>query len=157
MFECVQPRIQWRRERVPSGLIKVRIQAPTQKLEKGKMTDKKERDVILKRYVSGCEQILEKDFFDHSVEVVYDQVRDRTILAIRAYVLSDNFQTYERRYPRDWWEAFKERWFPKVLLKKWPVIYRNIEVSIDALYPEYKPVIPKEKYFFHLNEIIEDE
>lgn len=27
----------------------------------------------------------------------------------------------EFRCPADWWEAFKDRWFPKWALKRWPV------------------------------------
>ena len=36
------------------------------------------------------------------------------------------------KYPRDWWEAVKERWFPAWALKRWPVLYNRI----DELYPE---------------------
>lgn len=34
----------------------------------------------------------------------------------------------ERRWPSDWWQAFKERWFPKWWLKRWPVNYQTISV-----------------------------
>ena len=27
------------------------------------------------------------------------------------------------KFPRDWWEAFKERWFPEWARKRWPVVY----------------------------------
>ncbi len=37
-------------------------------------------------------------------------------------------------YPSDWWQAFKERWFPKWLRKRYPVQYT--EHKIAALYPE---------------------
>lgn len=40
----------------------------------------------------------------------------------------------EIKYPMDWWQAFKERWFPKFLLKRFPVDYRIWK--IDFLYPE---------------------
>jgi hypothetical protein len=43
-----------------------------------------------------------------------------------------------RRYPRDWWEAFKERWFPRFLLRRYPVQY----VVIDIYQPIYGPVCP---------------
>lgn len=31
---------------------------------------------------------------------------------------------FEFRAPADWWQALRERWFPKWWLKKWPVKYR---------------------------------
>jgi len=43
-------------------------------------------------------------------------------------------------YPKDWWEAFKERWFPRFILKKHPVKYKVFKISAKALYPEFKPV-----------------
>ena len=32
-------------------------------------------------------------------------------------------QRQEVRYPDGWWEALKERWFPRWALSRWPVIY----------------------------------
>jgi hypothetical protein len=36
----------------------------------------------------------------------------------------------EIKYPSNWWEAFKERWFPRVLLKRFPVDYENWKLEI---------------------------
>lgn len=49
-------------------------------------------------------------------------------------------------YPRDWWQSFKQRWFPEWALKHWPVIERDEIVDVKALYPTinipgHKPVI----------------
>lgn len=48
------------------------------------------------------------------------------------------------RYPTNWKESFKERWFPAWLLKKYPVKY--VEINAQALYPkislpDHSPVI----------------
>jgi hypothetical protein len=40
----------------------------------------------------------------------------------------------EIKYPLDWWQAFKERWFPKLFLRRWPVKYHTWKV--DFLYPD---------------------
>jgi hypothetical protein len=40
----------------------------------------------------------------------------------------------EIRWPLDWWQHLKERWFPKFALKRWPVRYHTFK--IDLLYPE---------------------
>lgn len=34
----------------------------------------------------------------------------------------------EERWPSDWWQAFKDRWFPAWALKRWPVQYKTISV-----------------------------
>uniref|UniRef100_A0A6M3K119 Uncharacterized protein n=1 Tax=viral metagenome TaxID=1070528 RepID=A0A6M3K119_9ZZZZ len=110
----------------------------------------------LERYIAGCVQTMEKEFFDCGVDITYDRMREKIILTIKAYVLADNFKHYERKWPKDWWQAFKERWFPKWILHKWPVVYNELIVDVRALYPEYRPKIPKEKFCFHLSDI-EDE
>jgi len=40
----------------------------------------------------------------------------------------------EIKYPLNWWQAFRERWFPKFVLDRWPVKYHTWK--IDFLYPE---------------------
>lgn len=40
----------------------------------------------------------------------------------------------EIRYPANWWQAFRERWLPECLRKKFPVRYHIWK--IDFLYPE---------------------
>ena len=115
-----------------------------------------EDEIVLERYINGYQQVLEKEFFDCCVEAVRDKMRERIILSIKAYVLADNFKHYEHKYPKDWWQSFKDRWFPKWILRKWPVVYTKIVIDVRALYPEYRPALPKEKFFFHLNENIYD-
>jgi len=34
-------------------------------------------------------------------------------------------QTHEVHYPRDWWEAVRERWAPAWWLTRWPVQYQH--------------------------------
>ena len=42
------------------------------------------------------------------------------------------------KYPSDWKEAFKERWFPKWAKRKWPVRYERVEFDARFLYPSIK-------------------
>lgn len=64
------------------------------------------------------------------------------------------FQTYvygqrlnKVKYPANWKESFKERWFPEWLLKKYPVKYSYIQLA--ALYPQLH--LPSDQYppIFH--------
>lgn len=34
----------------------------------------------------------------------------------------------EEKWPTDWWQAFRERWFPHWWLRRWPVRYRTLSV-----------------------------
>jgi hypothetical protein len=56
---------------------------------------------------------------------------------VRGYVWSqDAGKKVEFKYPADWWQAFKERWFPEWLLKRYPVAYTHREFQVKATYPD---------------------
>ena len=42
-------------------------------------------------------------------------------------------------YPSSWWQAFKERWFPRFLASKFPVKYTKVDVHFDVVFPDYDP------------------
>lgn len=55
-------------------------------------------------------------------------------------------------YPRDWWQAVKQRWFPFWILRRWPVEYTQIiaihkfpEAEIPSLGKEFVHLEYKEK------------
>ena len=59
---------------------------------------------------------------------------------LRSFVLAvpkERIKVNER-YPRDWWQAFRERWFPQWWLRRWPVDYREIDVDV----PKFGAVCP---------------
>lgn len=64
-------------------------------------------------------------------------------VAVSMKILSQNIGTV--KWPRDWIEAFKERWFPEFMKKRWPV--RHESVDITAIYPKAKLGDPVFKYF----------
>ena len=68
------------------------------------------------------------------------------VFRIRQDVLGQQLDKVEVRYPWDWWQAFKQRWFPQWLLKRYPVVEMVKVIDIRALYPkitipDHKPVI----------------
>jgi len=62
----------------------------------------------------------------------YDDILQALVLELRAYLASERLSGI--KYPKDWWQAFKERWFPKWLLKRYPVQYH--EAHVRAFYPK---------------------
>lgn len=40
-------------------------------------------------------------------------------------------------YPSDWWQAFKERWFPEWALKRWPVETTIVTAKRGIIYPQF--------------------
>jgi len=58
-------------------------------------------------------------------------------------------------YPRDWWQAFRERWFPRWWLKRYPVKHTYVPgrpaytVDVGAYYPDV--VLPGHEPIIALN------
>jgi len=71
---------------------------------------------------------------------------DEIYTRIKGYVFAEkeSVKRQEIKYPLDWWQAFKERWFGKLLLKRWPVLYKVVILDVRVLYPCYKPVLKNE-------------
>ena len=61
----------------------------------------------------------------------------RRLVAEFPAILDERIQFHES-YPENWWEAFKDRWFPEWLKRRYPVRFR--EIHIDR--PVYKAVCP---------------
>ena len=56
-------------------------------------------------------------------------------------------------WPADWWEAVKERWFPKWALRRWPVRYRHLSLKAYHAYPSlnlqhHRPVLQFQHYTY---------
>lgn len=70
---------------------------------------------------------------------------ERLILTLDTYfhAIPEERVTVDEKYPRDWWQAFRERWFPQWWLNRHPVMYREIYINKVV---KYGPVCP------HLNQ-----
>ena len=65
---------------------------------------------------------------DHSARCLVAQ--------LRAFIYGQRLDQKTYRYPLTWWDAFKDRWFPKKLLEWFPVTWKTIEISAEVLYPD---------------------
>lgn len=102
------------------------------------------------RYVA---QAMASRLMLHNVELdqYWEYQMDHLVTALHAKVWAQEVDTAATRHPRDWWEAFKERWFPAFLLVRWPVKYAEFDVRAMRVYPEM--AIPRQpsvvKFFVH--------
>lgn len=68
---------------------------------------------------------------DITAKALVEDVLGQQLVQVRGRLFYENLETIE--YPRDWWEALKERWFPRWAKKRWPVRVKHYE--INAYYP----------------------
>ena len=72
---------------------------------------------------------------------------NQIIIELTTSIASEKVGREIIKYPKDWFEAFKERWFPTKLLKFFPVIYTEKDIQYTAVYPDFRPAMPKERVF----------
>ena len=86
-------------------------------------------------------------------DIADDFIKNRMTLLVHGYIWGESGKTQTIRYPATWWDAVKERWFPQWLLARYPVTYREHEISLKTLYPDFKISMPHEtrvlKYMVH--------
>ena len=64
-----------------------------------------------------------------------DWMADQMIGVMKCYVWGMNEQRIKALWPRDWWQAVKERFAPAWAKRRWPVIYESIdEPQFEAVY-----------------------
>jgi hypothetical protein len=62
-----------------------------------------------------------------------DKMLGKILYQIKCFIFTRHIDKKTFKYPRDWWEAFKERWLrwiPRIRVK-----YTVVEIDIDAEYP----------------------
>jgi len=57
---------------------------------------------------------------------------------IEGYLWGSKTDKIEIKYPINWWNAFKEVFYLKFMLKFYPVKYRIHNLSFNVLYPNFK-------------------
>lgn len=97
--------------------------------------------VILERLRFGVEAVLTNDFEDVRVDFTRTFTGE-ILLQAQGFIWAEQHKRFEIKYPLDWREAFKERWFPALLLRRWPVQYKCHVIDVKTLYPGFKPAMP---------------
>lgn len=78
--------------------------------------------------------IREEDYRDYNIQFStrFERISaEDMVFEIYAYVTGKVIDKIhvDVEYPSDWWEAFKDRWFPEWMLRKWPVKMTRIKIN----------------------------
>lgn len=76
-------------------------------------------------------------------------VFDHILLQIKQSIMGREMQSETVRYPADWWEAVKARWFPAWAKRRWPVHETVVELTALELYP--KIALPDQEHYIVVN------
>jgi len=77
-------------------------------------------------------QMLARQMLDRgTVTQEYDYCLKGFIRTLETYVVGMPSEriVVHRKWPADWWQAFRERWFPKRWLERHPVKYEAVDID----------------------------
>jgi len=109
-------------------------------------------ELILEKVRIGLSEYISKEqILNFNIEIIGDNLTDSIIFKIRGFLMGEKLREEKRNwrvsYPSSWWQMLKEQYFPKWLLKKYPVKYtikkRKVTFKVYEVYPKLPIAIPK--------------
>jgi hypothetical protein len=107
--------------------------------------------ITLDKLKIGCRVVISKYLLDASSDVSYNYLIDALEANIRGYIWGESQKGYSFKYPTNWWQALKERWFPMWMKKKFPVLYTTQSITVDVIYPDLKISLPEHQHQVVIN------
>jgi len=99
-------------------------------------------------YVANAVSKQQLEMMEPKAEVFFNAMARHFVITLHGYLWGEHVGEKIIEHPRDWWQAFKERWFPMWALKRWPVIHTIHHVNIKAVYPDFKIAMPDKTHTF---------
>lgn len=75
---------------------------------------------------------------------------DVIMIMMVSYIWGIEHNAVDEKFPEDWWQAFKDRWFPEWAKQRWPVRWTRIHVTFREMYPEFQPALRSERCVVHM-------
>jgi hypothetical protein len=76
------------------------------------------------------------------IDIRKDILERAVTYQVRGFLWSRSLKRYEVRWPANWKEAVKERWFPEWALRRWPVKYSSKRMELKAVWPTLRMEVP---------------
>lgn len=97
-------------------------------------------DLVLKVQKAVVSQAISRDMLaDINVAHYVDDIAGNLVIRLSAFIACTEEQAVRTfRYPSTAWEHIKEAYFPKYLLRRFPVKYTEITVNAAETFPNLK-------------------
>ena len=100
------------------------------------------KTICLERFEAQAQTVVSKyivdDMFANPVvfDARTDMLMEDLVFKLRAFVYGEQTVIKHTKYPSNWKEAVKERFFPHWALRRWPVEYTEVVFDVKTMYPE---------------------
>lgn len=76
---------------------------------------------------------------DATIDARINEEVETLCVRLMTRVYSERIGNVAVSCPTDWWQHFKQRWFPGWALKRWPVVLDVQRFDVRAMFPGFKP------------------
>lgn len=92
-------------------------------------------------------QAIRDDLIDGKVDIseYTSFIEDSIVMRIKGYLYGEDGEKVIIKYPNSWYQMFKEKYFPNLLIDKFPIKYKVFEITPRTIYPKFKISMPNEK------------
>ena len=106
--------------------------------EEGRVPSSEHREYRLEKLRVGLSTLISEDLlYDMDIDVAQEIIHQHIRVSVTGNILKlGKGRSMTIEYPEDWWQAFKDRWFPDWALRRWPVRYKEHRIKAEALFPE---------------------
>jgi len=99
--------------------------------------------IELERLRFGITKAIDEDAFAHSLSLkahVYRPENMRAVIIdVVGWVWAQDIGGKSFKWPKDWWQAIRERFLPAWWLERHPVLYHHKTFQVHAAYPTFRP------------------
>lgn len=104
-------------------------------------------------HVAGIRRLARREFLlsKLNTQVQVDALTDSLLISLDTYLdgITNHKISIHKRWPRTWWDALKDRWFPSWAKTRWPPQYDSIDID-QPLYLAVCPHLYTEPQGSHL-------
>jgi len=94
-------------------------------------TGKRNQSLVSALFLQKLKRAGEIEFKEEMfLNPVYDEALGKVVVGIAAQIAAKVVEPECVRYPDGWWQAVKERFFPKFLEQRWPVRYKVFDALV---------------------------
>lgn len=110
------------------------------------------KEVVLQRRQYMQQFTFGREFMEGLHFDVTVRTMDEQLIRFFYSVFGETLEEIEVQYPADWWQALRERWFPKWWLRRWPVQYTVRTMKAEAVYPKVSAPNVAHRIIFSLDD-----
>ena len=78
------------------------------------------------------------DMLDIKIDDYVNHISNEIVLQIYYDLVYEDLTPIIVKYHASWWEYFKDEWFPKWLINKYPIKYYEKKINAKCFYPTLK-------------------